>query len=371
MNIRVVLAGFSFFWQLFTPVVDKGCCHLRQPTIQQLEAKMKKMILQLSFCGMLLNGCHVPKDIDEDVINSTSPINADTSTLSLESQGDSNDSTVDSSISTISEGEEARGTSSDTVVFFDSATVFDNVEDTATVGIVYTASEPTFIDSDTGTQESDSDSAPDTGFEKSTDTGPDTATISTDSNGDTAFPPCDARLVINEIDYDIEGADNSEFIELFNPTDCEFSLAAMSIILFNGGTNKEYRRYSLFTSEYKSILPGQYLVLAGPDAVIDEQVGVLRTVTGFIQNGPDGMALFDEETNIIMDSVCWEGVLDNVTINNVEGSFNLVEGTPVTVADVNAGAVSIGRFPDGNDDNDGSTDWQLMIPTPGFSNVAE
>ena len=54
-----------------------------------------------------------------------------------------------------------------------------------------------------------------------------------------------SAIIINEFDYDQEGADTAEFIELFNTGDSAVSLDNYSIDLINGNNSTTYRSIDL------------------------------------------------------------------------------------------------------------------------------
>ena len=58
-------------------------------------------------------------------------------------------------------------------------------------------------------------------------------------------------------------------------------------------------------------------------------------------------------------------------LDGIPGTYNLVEGTPATVADSNSTEGSLARFPDGSDSDDAATDWFFNgVSSPGAPNPA-
>jgi hypothetical protein len=155
-----------------------------------------------------------------------------------------------------------------------------------------------------------------------------------------------ARLVINEIDYDQVGADHDGFVELFNAGDAPASLDGVAIVLVNGGDSAEYRRLALSGT----LAPGDYLVWD-----TDPQNGA-----------PDGVALVDTATGVLLDALAYEGPLvDGVTLSLVEGT-----ALPVDVADSDTVEGSLSRIPDGQDTDDAAADWRFTTTaTRGGQNV--
>jgi hypothetical protein len=187
--------------------------------------------------------------------------------------------------------------------------------------------------------------------------------VTTAANGDVALtciaeetaslpppPPSSgqARLMINEVDYDQVGTDVDAFVEIHNAGDAAVELANVDLVAVNGGDSAEYARAQLTGT----------LAAGGHVAVAIE-----------LQNGaPDGLALLDGST--LLDALSYEGGITAATIGGQ--SYNLVEGTmlPVSVEDSNAVAGSLIRNPDGKDTNDAAADWAFTTtPTRGSANV--
>jgi cytosine/adenosine deaminase-related metal-dependent hydrolase len=182
-----------------------------------------------------------------------------------------------------------------------------------------------------------------------------------------------ASLVINEIDYDQDGTDTDEFIEIYNPGVVPVSLAGKAVVLCNGSASvlAEYDRFDL--SSAGSLGPGAYLVIASSTVPVASGATTLlfAAASNNVQNGaPDGVALIDTGSLEVVDALAYEGAM-SCTIDGL-GSKTLVEGTALaaTVADTNSGLASLARLPNGSDTNDAATDWALSTtPTPGNDNV--
>jgi large repetitive protein len=162
--------------------------------------------------------------------------------------------------------------------------------------------------------------------------------------------PAQARLAINEIDYDQAGADHDGFVEIVNIGDGPASLDGVAIVLVNGGDSTEYRRLALSGT----LASGGYLVWD-----TDPQNGA-----------PDGVALIDTSTGVLLDALSYEGPIVDALIDGV--TLSLVEGTalPAGVADSNTVEGSLSRIPDGADTDDAASDWQFTTTaTRGAANV--
>jgi predicted extracellular nuclease len=161
-----------------------------------------------------------------------------------------------------------------------------------------------------------------------------------------------AAIIINEFDYDQEGADTAEFIELFNTGGTVISLDNYSIDLINGNNLSTYRTIDL---NGFSINTNDYFVVCGDASLVANCDYSFTTSSSWFQNGaPDAIALF-KNTNLL-DSVSYEGNL-----------FPYTEGATLPVKDNNNNTVSISRF---MDNNDNALDYDLGCITPGSQNIA-
>ena len=110
-----------------------------------------------------------------------------------------------------------------------------------------------------------------------------------------------------------------------------------------------------------AILPaGAYLVVGQTEALAITDSGALtiEMLTGFLQNGDEGIRLIDADDNII-DAVSYGGVVSSAN-----------EGGTATVTDPGAG--SIGRCPNGADTNDNAADFALNTTlSPGAPNPCD
>jgi hypothetical protein len=167
----------------------------------------------------------------------------------------------------------------------------------------------------------------------------------------TTEPPSGRTIVVNEIDYDQVGADGGGFVELRNNGSAAADLAGLALVLVDGSDGQEYDREALTG-----------MLAAGAHLAIDIEA----------QNGaPDGVALVDTATGVLLDALSYEGAITAATIGSATSS--LVEGTvlPAAVADSNTITGSLIRNPDGRDTNDAASDWVFTTtPTKGAANVA-
>jgi len=167
-------------------------------------------------------------------------------------------------------------------------------------------------------------------------------------------------IVINEVDYDNVGTDNAEYIELLNPSGATTSLAGLVLVLVNGASNDVYQTIDL--APLGSLAPGQHLVIAGSSVTTSAiKLDPLWTQDE-IQNGaPDGIALVDDVSHIVIDALSYEGSITAATLPGFLMPVSLVEGTAldVAVADSNTVTRTLCRAPSQPDTNNAATDWTI------------
>lgn len=164
------------------------------------------------------------------------------------------------------------------------------------------------------------------------------------------------QLVINEIDYDQDGTDALEFIELKNTGATALDLLGLKVELVNGSNNSVY---ATFTLPSATVAAGDYFVICATGSSVpncDFQTGA---ATNLIQNGaPDGVRLATTG-NVVIDQMSYEG-----SMSTTEGS---------APSDIDSGAdpqQGLSRLPDGQDTNDNSADFSLRCTSPGASNFS-
>jgi Lamin Tail Domain len=168
-------------------------------------------------------------------------------------------------------------------------------------------------------------------------------------------------LVINEVDYDNVGTDTAEYLELLNPSAAATSLAGLHVILVNGATSTSYATIDL--SSLGSLPAGGYLVIAG--TAVSVPAGALKLdplwTQDELQNGaPDGIAVIDDVTHVVLDALTYEGAITAATLPGFAAPVSLVEGTALdaAVADSNTVTATLCRSPNGGDTNNASVDWK-------------
>jgi hypothetical protein len=170
-------------------------------------------------------------------------------------------------------------------------------------------------------------------------------------------PGCAPRLVINEVDYDQEGSDTRELVELHNAGACALPTGGLALVLRNGGAAgaPAYATIAL-DSAGSEIAGGAYLVVGAAAVIAELPAGALGLAPASfsLQNGPDAIEL--QADGVVLDAVAYGGA--------VAGAG---EGAP-SPADRGLGA--LGRCPNGADSQDNAVDLSLLeAPTPGAANA--
>ncbi|CAH1262985.1 Hypp2610 [Branchiostoma lanceolatum] len=96
------------------------------------------------------------------------------------------------------------------------------------------------------------------------------------------------NVVINEINADEQGLDRAEFVELYSPGKSYASLDGIVLVLYNGDSGGT--SYNTIDLRNQRTDENGYFVIGGPD-VPNRDMTIIQHV-GFIQNGPDAMALY-------------------------------------------------------------------------------
>lgn len=167
---------------------------------------------------------------------------------------------------------------------------------------------------------------------------------------DAALPPLGVQnILLTEIDYDQDGPDLGEFIELFNPN--PVPAEGITVILINGSTDEAYATYALGRIAANSVF------VIGSQSVLDalpEGVGRMLLNEGQengIQNGPDAVTFTDIFHLLVADGVAYEG--------NVQG------GEGEAAPEDTGSAVSLSRCLNSSDTDDNASDFHLLPPSPG------
>ena len=174
-------------------------------------------------------------------------------------------------------------------------------------------------------------------------------------------------LVINEVDYDQPSVDSAEFIELYNSGSTPINLGDYTVTLLNGNNNTLYDSIAL---PQQSLSPGDYFVICSgygktPNC---DMVKTNAPATGWIQNGsPDAIGIRDNSNGTLVDAVSYEGSCLAPYVNGI--GLPLANSDTAQSDSIGGRYLSISRYPDGNDSNNDSLDWNRVCATPGYANT--
>jgi hypothetical protein len=183
--------------------------------------------------------------------------------------------------------------------------------------------------------------------------------------------PCPGQLdhlVINELDYDQAGADDAEFVELYNPYCEALPLAGLRLVFINGSLAppRDYATFAL-DSVAAEIPAGGFLVVADADVNVDG-AALSGTLPADLENGaPDAVVLVDSAA--LIDGLAYGfGITADIDAAGLTVSLNGQGSAPV--ADDNlVEPLSLIRFPDGVDTDNSDRDFRgTRRPTPGAAN---
>ncbi len=174
-------------------------------------------------------------------------------------------------------------------------------------------------------------------------------------------------LVINEVDYDQPSVDSAEFIELYNAGSASINLGDYTVVLFNGNATSNVI-YDSFPLPAQLLSAGDYFVICGAAGKIPNCDMTLTAYSNIIQNGsPDAIALRENQTLNIVDVVSYEGTC--IAPYASGAGVPLLQSDTLQTDSIAGRYLGISRFPDGNDTNDDSTDFNRVCITPGAANT--
>ncbi len=171
----------------------------------------------------------------------------------------------------------------------------------------------------------------------------------------------DAPVVINEFSNDDAGADDAEFVELFNATAAPVDIGGWSVVGGDAGG----------PDNAANVIPGGTTLAPGAFYVIGMAAvpGVDLAQFGSWQNGTEALTLYDAG-GAVVDTVTYEtsdsGVFDPALVEGDDGLF----GVMVDAGQQPGGAPHMvwGRVLDGLDSGRNGYDFRLQPATPGASN---
>jgi hypothetical protein len=177
------------------------------------------------------------------------------------------------------------------------------------------------------------------------------------------------KLVINEVDVRSDDDAETEFIELYNPTDETISLSGYALNVYtlsDGGVNYTWidleNAFAVIDGSITGVLeigPGEMLLVAQPDIISSLPNGIaMLEMPDSAEDNDDGAAVLSLGDGTI-DSVAWS---DDSEIS-VHG-----EGSAIAADSI---ANSLSRCPDGVDTDDNLADFSATSPSPGEDNLCE
>lgn len=178
-----------------------------------------------------------------------------------------------------------------------------------------------------------------------------------------------ASLKINEVGYDQDGTDTTEFVELYLG-DGTMDLTGYSLVHYNqNGTLQWEADLTGFSTRIDGFFVVGTEAMVSTDATWNADFGVGGgSEENIIQNGDsDALVLYFDyggAGEMVMDAVAWEGPLD------VDLPVSAHEGEPSTGIEFESWGNSIGRYPDGADTDSNVDDFPAGYwPTPGMPNT--
>ena len=166
-----------------------------------------------------------------------------------------------------------------------------------------------------------------------------------------------ATLVINEVDYDQNGTDTKEFIEIKNVSTSTVNLDNYNLELIDGSG----LAYATVDLPGVNLAAGDYYVICGAGSGVPNCDFSFAGSADQIQNdGPAAIRLVLGGI-FTVDALSYEGSVASV-----------VEGSGAGLDDDGAAAaqdLGLSRNPDGNDTNSNNTDFVLTCLSPGTANL--
>lgn len=178
------------------------------------------------------------------------------------------------------------------------------------------------------------------------------------------------KLLINEVDYDQQGDDLAEFVELYNPNAGPVDLSGYVLVLVNGNTPAAPALYQSPAGGIAlsgSIPANGYAVVSNAGVVVPQ--GVIQIVAfaanGTLQNGGNDGLQLRTAAGVVVDALLYE---TQATVDAALLGFG--EGTPFSGSDSGSGLQSVARCPNGTDSDDNASDFEISVtPSAGASNV--
>ena len=178
-------------------------------------------------------------------------------------------------------------------------------------------------------------------------------------------------IVINEVDADQTGSDTGEFVELYDGGEGNTPLDGLVVVFFNGSNDLSYRAFDLdgFSTNANGLF-----VLGNP-GVPSVSLVFEPGNSGALQNGPDGVALFNgngsdfpNNSPVTSDNLVDAIVYDTDNNSSAPGLLDVLTPGQDQVND--SAAVAMARVPDGGIARD-TSNYINQAPSPGLRNKAD
>ena len=173
-------------------------------------------------------------------------------------------------------------------------------------------------------------------------------------------------VYFNEVRSDDDGTDDIQFIELIGPAGTDIS--GLMISHYNGSDSQDGEIWSHTIGGFT--IPDDCLIGVGFYVLGEAGVtNVDETIPGDLQNGPDGLVLFNTDGTTILDAIAWEGAGDmtaddpgTVTTAGPATANNYLHVLPDDDATDNSISAP------NQVDHDTGSGWIVIAATPGLIN---
>ena len=182
------------------------------------------------------------------------------------------------------------------------------------------------------------------------------------------MPVTAQALLINEVDADMPGTDDMEFIELYDEGIGNTALDDHVVVLFNGSDDASYFAFDL--DGYATNAEG-YFVIGGSGVA---QADLRAPKDNFLQNGADAVALYRGDASLFPNDtpVTTDGLIDALVYDTDDGDdpglLVLLLAGELQINEGYQSSESNQRYPDGLGGGRNTYTYYQAAPTPGESN---
>ncbi len=177
-----------------------------------------------------------------------------------------------------------------------------------------------------------------------------------------AVPAASQAVVINEILYDNAGADDREFVELYNASKSPVDISAWELRLWDQRNATTYKRKYTIPANTKIAAGGFYVMGTSKVAGVNQVLGA----GNLFENSQEGLVLYNPKGKRRVDSLCYETYRISATAT---WHKSIINGDGIWGAHMssNTSPTSLSRVLDGYNSKSGQ-DWVLRPETPGKTN---